>query len=85
VAYNIYINPSALKDLDALPDDQVEKILSHIEQLKLNPRPIGVQKLSDKEGYRIRSGSNRILFEIHEKLKSVSIFRVKHRKDAYKK
>ena len=85
MAYNIYINPSALKDLDALPDDQVEKILSHIEQLKLNPRPIGVQKLSDKEGYRIRSGSNRILFEIHEKLKSVSIFRVKHRKDAYKK
>ena len=85
MAYNIYINPSALKDLDALPDDQVEKILSHIEQLKLNPRPIGVQKLSDKEGYRIRSGSYRILFEIHEKLKSVSIFRVKHRKDAYKK
>jgi mRNA interferase RelE/StbE len=84
VAYNIYIKPSASKDLDTLPDEQLKKILYHIELLKVEPRPIGVQKLSNKEGYRIRSGSYRILFEINEKIKTISIYRVKHRKDAYK-
>ncbi|MDR3625954.1 MAG: type II toxin-antitoxin system RelE/ParE family toxin [Ignavibacteriaceae bacterium] len=84
MAYNIYIKPSASKDLDTLPDEQLKKILHHIELLKVEPRPIGVQKLSNKEGYRIRSGSYRILFEINEKIKTISIYRVKHRKDAYK-
>lgn len=83
--YKIHIKPSALKDLDLLPDLQVNKILQHISLLSTNPRPIGIQKLSNKEGFRIRSGKYRILFEINDKLKVISIYRIKHRKDAYNK
>lgn len=84
MAYKLLIKPSALKDLDSLPDKEVKKILHHIIQLKEEPRPIGVQKLSQKDGYRIRSGKYRILFEINENTKVVFIYRVKHRKDVYK-
>lgn len=82
--YKIILKPSAQKDLDKLPDKELIRIASRLEQLRINPRPIGVQKLSDEEGYRLRSGNYRILFIINDKIKNIFIFRIKHRKDAYK-
>jgi len=84
VEYKIYIKPSASKDLDVLPGKEVQKILFHIAQLQNEPRPVGIQKLTGSGGYRIRSGNYRILFEINDKTNTISIYRVKHRKDAYK-
>jgi mRNA interferase RelE/StbE len=83
VNYKIILKPSAQKDLDKLPDKELIRIASRLEQLRINPRPIGVQKLSDEEGYRLRSGNYRILFIINDKIKNIFIFRIKHRKDAY--
>jgi len=85
VAYKISIKPSASKDLDALPGKEVKYILRHIKQLEINPRPAGIQKLTNEEGFRIRSGNYRILFEVNDKLKTISIYRIKHRKDVYNK
>ena len=84
MAYKINIKPSALKDLDSLPDKEVKKISIRLMQLKDEPRPIGVQKLSAQEGYRIRSGNYRILFEINDESENVFIYRIKHRKESYK-
>ena len=84
VDYKIIIKPSAKKDLDKLPDKEFKRIFTKLTQLSTNPRPIGIQKLSDDEGYRIRSGNYRILFTINDKIKNVFVYRVKHRKDAYK-
>ncbi len=84
MAYKIIIKPSAIKDLDTLPDKEVIKISTRLMQLKDEPRPIGAQKLSNQEGYRIRSGNYRILYEINDVLENVFIFRIKHRKDVYK-
>jgi len=85
VAYKILLKPSAAKDLNRLPDKEVEKLLSHIKSLSNEPRPIGVQKLSNEEGYRIRSGKYRILFEIEDKLQTILFYRIKHRKEVYRK
>jgi mRNA interferase RelE/StbE len=85
VAYKISLKPSALKDLDALPTKEVSNILKRIERLKNDPRPIGVQKLTDKEGYRIRSGNYRVLYEIEDNIKNIFIYRIKHRKEVYRK
>ena len=82
--YKILLQPSAVKDLDKLPKKETEKISFRILQLKENPRPVGVQKLNNQEGYRIRSGHYRILYEIDNRLKIVHIYRVKHRKEANK-
>ena len=85
MAYKISIRPSATKDLDILPDKEVQNILHRIEQLKENQQPIGVQKLNNQEGYRVCSGNYRIIFEINDKLKIILIYRIKHRKDVYRK
>lgn len=84
MVYKIIIKPSALKDLDSLPDNEVKKISIRLMQLKDEPRPIGVQKLSAQEGYRIRSGNYRILYEINDQSEIVFIYRIKHRKEVYK-
>jgi mRNA interferase RelE/StbE len=84
VAYKIIIKPSAQKDFDSLPDNEVKKISIRLMQLQNEPRPIGVQKLSNQEGYRIRSGNYRILYEINDKSENVFVYRIKHRKEAYK-
>jgi mRNA interferase RelE/StbE len=84
VAYEIIIKPTAQKDLDKLPDKEVVKIARRLTQLQENPRPIGIQKLTDQEGYRIRIGDYRILFEIEDKEKKVFIYRIKPRKEAYR-
>ena len=84
MAYKILIKPSVIKDLDILPDIEVQRILSRIKQLQEKPRPIGIQKLTDEKGFRIRSGKYRILFEIDDNLKTISIYRIKHRKDIYR-
>lgn len=82
--YQVKISPSAQKDLDNLPIKEVERIFVKLKRLINNPRPIGVQKLSNKDGYRIRSGRYRILYAISDKSKEVIVFRIKHRKEVYK-
>ena len=85
MAYKILIKPSATKDLDKLPDKELKKIFSQIALLSSNPRPIGIQKLTDEEGYRIRSGKYRILFQINDNSQTILVYRIKHRKDVYRK
>ncbi|MBU1299239.1 MAG: type II toxin-antitoxin system RelE/ParE family toxin [Bacteroidetes bacterium] len=82
--YNLIIKPSAKRDLNSLPDKEVEQIVRRIVQLINNPRPFGIQKLTDEEGYRIRIGKYRVLFEIDDKKKNILIFRIKHRKEVYR-
>jgi len=60
------------------------QLFNDIADLKQNPRPHGYIKLTDREGYRIRSGDYRILYEIDEDKKVVLISNILHRKDAYK-
>ena len=82
--YKIKIIPSAQKDLDNLERKFFLQIKKKILALKFNPRPDNSVKLSADEGYRIRSGRYRILYRIDEKEKIVYIYRIKHRKEAYR-
>lgn len=82
--YQIIIKPSAQKDLDKLPIKELGKIVAKLKLLEQNPRPIGIQKLSNDDGHRIRSGNYRILFLIDDQANKIFIYRIKHRKDVYK-
>jgi len=53
--------------------------------LKDNPRLIEARKItSSKNYYRVRVGDYRIIYEINYKEKRINIFRVRHRKEAYR-
>ncbi|MBM2839932.1 MAG: plasmid stabilization system [Bacteroidetes bacterium] len=84
MAYEVVIKPSAQRDLDAYPSKEVQRIADRISHLTIDPRPFGSQKLAGAHAYRIRSGNYRILYEVDDKRKMVLIFRIKHRREAYR-
>ena len=81
--YDIFVLPSAQKDLDKFEASAFERILMKIRALSKDARPPGCLKLTGDDGYRVRSGDYRILHRIDDSSKRIYIYRVKHRKDVY--
>jgi len=83
--YEIRFKKSALKDLLNFPSDDVKHIISKIDLLAVDPRPIGCKKLHGENAglWRIRVGNYRVLYIIEDIIKVVEINAVGHRKDIY--
>jgi mRNA interferase RelE/StbE len=85
MSYRLTILLRAMKDLDDLEGKLLHQVTVAIRSLAENPRPPGSLKLSDEEnGYRIRVRDIRILYRINDGTKEVVIYRVKHRREAYR-
>ena len=81
--YKIVLTNKAQKQLDKLSNDIADIIFESINGLKFNPRPKGYKKLKGRDGYRIRVGSYRIIYEIFDKELIIDVVAVGHRKDIY--
>jgi mRNA interferase RelE/StbE len=81
--YLIQIRKSAQKQLDKLSDDVADELLDAIENLAANPRPSGCKKLKGREGYRIRKGDYRIIYNIIDNVLTIDIIAVGHRREIY--
>ncbi len=85
MAYTVIINKTAQKQIAAVPEPYFSAIKKAIIKLETNPRPQGCKKLVNfKDAYRIRVGVYRIIYEIHDKILTVFVFDVDHRKQVYK-
>ena len=84
MAYVIAIKRSAEEELDSLPKAVQERIVSHLTELKGDPRPVGVKKLHGREGYRIRVGNHRVLYTIDDSAKRIEVVSIAHRRDVYR-
>ena len=74
-----------MRDLKKLPEQVRQRLQPHIESLATDPRPPGVVKLEGTEnGYRIRIGDYRVLYEIHDAVLRVAVVKVGHRRDVYR-
>jgi mRNA interferase RelE/StbE len=82
--YTITISRQAQKYLDKLPDNIAEPILRAVASLKDNPRPHGYKKLTGRDGYRVRVGNYRIIYEIFDKILVVEVIDLGHRKEIYR-
>ncbi len=82
--YQIVIERKAQKEIESLPAQIRQSVIAAIASLKTDPRPFGVKKLVDKDGYRIRIRNYRILYTIDDALKIIAIYRVKHRREVYR-
>ncbi len=55
-----------------------------IAGLSKNPRPSECKKLTSTGLYRIRTGSYRIVYEVHDDEVVVIVVKVGHRRDVYR-
>ena len=81
--YTAVLSKKAQKQLDKLSDFVAEPIMDAISGLEENPRPAGYIKLKGREGYRIRTGNYRIIYDIFDSELIVDIITLGHRKDIY--
>ena len=83
--YKIVILEKAEEQLSRLPRNEADRIAQKINHLKDNPQPKGSKKLIGYEKvYRIRQGSYRIIYMIENKVLTITVIKIGHRKDIYK-
>lgn len=81
--YQIVILKRAQKELAALPQSDYERVRDAIAALSGNPRPSGCRKLVGRDGWRIRSGDYRVIYDIDDASRVVTVLHVGHRRDVY--
>jgi len=84
MSYQLAILRRAVKELARLPEKDKRRIEADIEALAASPRPHGSKKLTGRDGYRIRSGDYRVVYEIDDRRRMVIVLHVGHRKDVYR-
>lgn len=82
--YELRFKTSVAKDLRDVPKTDLRRILERIEALRDDPRPVGCEKLSSQELYRIRQGNYRILYEILDLEVVVEVVKIGHRREVYR-
>jgi len=85
-SYNIQWKRSAEQDLLNIDRKQISRIIKAIESLITNPFPIQHCKLQGTNKlFRIRVGYYRVIYQVDTNENILTIYYVRHRKDAYRK
>jgi len=86
VSYEIRWKSSAERDLRNITRQQIPRIIRAIENLSQNPFPLQSRKLQGSEfDYRIRIGDYRVIYQVDTKTKVITIYHIRHRREAYRK
>lgn len=82
--YRVELTRRAERDLLALPAPNLRRIIARIDALAKDPRPPGCAKLADDDIYRIRVGDYRILYQVRNRVLTILVVAVGHRRDVYR-
>jgi mRNA interferase RelE/StbE len=82
--YQVHLRRKAVKDLSNVPKEYARLIAKHIDGLSETPRPPDAKRLKGVGGYSLRVGVYRALYDIDDAARTVTIYRIKHRREAYR-
>ena len=82
--YSIEILRTAQKQLAKLDRQVQSRIVDAVNKLAFDPRPSSCKKLSGRPAWRIRVGSYRIIYEIHDDKLLVLVISIGDRKNIYR-
>lgn len=84
MSYSLSILRRAQKEMAQLPATVYDRVRDAIRGLSIQPRPPGSRKLTGREGWRIRVGDYRIIYEIDDSLRQVTVLDIGNRRDIYR-
>ena len=84
MSYGIFLLRGAKEALPALSGIDSERLQDALNELGEELRPSGCRKLSGREGWRIRVGEYRVIYEIDDAAREVTVMDVGHRRDIYR-
>ena len=82
--YSLFILPRAQREIASLNKPDRERVVKAIRSLGDDPRPPGSLKLSGRNGWRMRVGNYRVIYEIDDTVRSLTVLHVGHRRDVYR-
>ena len=82
--YELEVLRRAQRALARLPQRDYERVRDAIRALADEPRPPGCRQLTGREGWRIRVGRYRVIYEIDDTVRIVTVLDVGHRRDVYR-
>ncbi len=83
MSYSIYLKKTAIKALEKIDEPYYSNIKEAIYNLSNNPRPSGCKKLKGRDGYRVRVGDYRIIYDIFDSTLIIEVVNIGHRKNIY--
>ncbi len=83
MAYKIAIKNSAVKSLAKIPEPYFSALKAAIYALAEDPRPMGCKKLKGRDSYRIRVSDYRVIYEIADRILSIEVIAIGHRRNIY--
>jgi mRNA interferase RelE/StbE len=81
--YELRYKKKAIKALAKINDPYYNAIIEAIDSLSQNPRPQGYKKLTGRDGFRIRVGTYRILYDIFDTTLVIEVINVGSRGSIY--
>ncbi len=82
--YRVDLRRKAQGSLDKLPEGDFDAVLSAVQDLANSPRPKGVEKIKAAGLWRVRQGDYRVVYDIDDKQKVVTVVRIGHRREVYR-
>jgi mRNA interferase RelE/StbE len=84
MSYEVRLSEAAKRSLKRLQPDIQARIVKRLVQLQTAPRPPDVKKLRAQDNlYRIRGGDYRIVYTIHDRVLTVIVVKIGHRREVY--
>lgn len=84
--YRVELVPSAARAFGKLDHRTQLRVERKIDSLADDPRPPGARLLSSEERiYRLRVGDFRILYQINDRVLTILVIAIGHRRDIYRK
>jgi mRNA interferase RelE/StbE len=84
MTYAVFILRRAQKELEDLPHEAYGRVSQAILGLAADPRPSGCRKLSGRDGWRMRVGAYRVVYEIDDDARRIAVLHIGHRRDVYR-
>lgn len=81
--YTVVLEPLAQRKLRKCPPALRARLEATLERLADDPRPPGCLKLTDRDQWRIRVGNYRLVYEIDDAARTVSVADLDHRSSIY--
>lgn len=85
--YRLTFKRQAAKALVKLPGQESRRIRQLLDKLSENPNraDIDIRALSGRDGYRLRVGGTRAIFELDHDARLITVLRIAPRSQVYKK
>jgi mRNA interferase RelE/StbE len=83
--YRVVLSDRAERELRSLDREPQLRIVTALRQLATDPRRNPrVKRLSGRNGYRMRVGDYRVLFQIEDSRLTVLVVQIGHRREVYR-